>query len=58
MKHFLDLMQLHFIEMPKFSQQERENSVDMNVRLAKWLRFLNKAIFVNYYIKIQRPILT
>ena len=55
---FPDLMQLHFIEMPKFSQQERENSVDMNDRLAKWLRFLNKAIFVNYYIKIQRPILT
>ena len=37
-------MQLEFIEMPKFTQQVKEDSIDMNDRLAKWLCFLNKAI--------------
>lgn len=37
-------MQLQFIKMPKFTQQVKEDSIDMNDRLAKWLRFLNKAI--------------
>lgn len=37
---FPDLIQLYFIEMPKFSLQEKNNAVDMNDRMAKWLRFL------------------
>ena len=49
---FPDLMQLQFIEMPKFSQQMKENSVYMNDRLAKWLRFLTKAVFVKFVVKI------
>lgn len=35
-----DLMQLHFIEMPKFVQQEHKQTVDVYDRMAKWLRFL------------------
>ena len=35
-----DLMQLHFIEMPKFAQQEQKQAVHVNDRMAKWLRFL------------------
>lgn len=35
-----DLMQLHFIEMPKFVQHEQKQAVKVNDRLAKWLRFL------------------
>ncbi|MCM3715610.1 Rpn family recombination-promoting nuclease/putative transposase [Alkalihalobacillus oceani] len=37
---FPDLMQLHFIEMPKFVRQQQERSIPKNDRMAKWLHFL------------------
>ena len=35
-----DLLQLHFIEMPKFVRQDKENLIHPNDRMAKWIRFL------------------
>lgn len=35
-----DLMQLHFLEMPKFVYQDAQLAIDRKDRLAKWLRFL------------------
>ena len=37
---FPDLMQLHFIEFPKFIQQEQLGTSQSHDRRAKWLRFL------------------
>ena len=33
-------MKLHFIEMPKFINLDQNGMIDMNDRMAKWLRFL------------------
>ncbi|AWI13858.1 hypothetical protein CQJ30_17900 [Caldibacillus thermoamylovorans] len=35
-----DLLQLHFIEMPKFVRKDKENQIHPNDRMAKWIRFL------------------
>ncbi len=35
-----DLMQLHFFELTKFIEQEKEYEIDGNDRMVKWLRFM------------------
>jgi len=37
---YADLLQLHFIEMPKFVRLDKENLIHPNDRMAKWIRFL------------------
>lgn len=38
---FPDLLQLHFIELPKFMQLEKNKMIEANDRLAKWVRFIS-----------------